>query len=113
MPEQNDRPRLRYQTLNKAHEVGQLVRAQCANCYIKRYYLPADLITILGRGDVPYWAIEHQMRCERCRRKEIVIDVVFLSAAERMTIRVRRLAEIRMVRKIIWRDEGPTDPGRS
>jgi hypothetical protein len=45
------------------------------------------------------------MRCERCKLRELDADIILPSAAERLKIRVRRLVEIRMVRRVIWRDE--------
>jgi hypothetical protein len=67
---------------------------------VKHWYAPADLQRLLG--DIP--AI--QMRCERCRKTEwIRASFERPCATERQAIKLRRLAEVRTVRKVIWRDE--------
>jgi len=74
------------------------------NCNITRHYLPGDLVKLFG--DIPFWDIEGKMRCERCKRRDFDACVTLPSAEERLKIRVRRLVDIRMVRRVIWRDEG-------
>ncbi|TPI29358.1 hypothetical protein FJW08_18060 [Mesorhizobium sp. B3-2-1] len=103
MPEPSSRPRRNVQTLCLAHEVGQLIRVRCRNCNITRHYLPGDLVKLVG--DIPFWDVERHMRCERCKERELDAGIVLPSAAERLKIRVRRLVEIRMVRRVIWRDD--------
>ena len=103
MPELSSRPRRNVQTLSLAHEVGQLIRVRCLNCNITRHYLPGDLAKLVG--DIPFWDVERHMRCERCKRRELDAGIILPSAAERLKIRVRRLVEIRMVRRVIWRDD--------
>lgn len=103
MPEQPRKPRRLVQTLSKAHEVGQLIRVRCFNCNITRHYLPGDLVKLVG--DIPFWDVDRHMRCERSERRELDVDILLPSASESMKIRVRRLVEIRMVRRVIWRDE--------
>ncbi|MFA6153401.1 hypothetical protein [Mesorhizobium sp.] len=103
MPELSSRPRRNVQTLGLAHEVGQVIRVRCLNCNITRHYLPGDLAKLVG--DIPFWDVERLMRCERCKRRELDASVILPSAAERLKIRVRRLVEIRMVRRVIWRDD--------
>lgn len=89
-------------TLSKAHDAGELVRARCAHCNIRRHYYPADLKRLAG--DLPADSI--RMRCEKCGSTEWMrVSFETLSAVERQAIRVRRLAEVRMVRKIKWLDE--------
>jgi hypothetical protein len=102
MPEQPAPRRPSAWTLSKAAEAGQLVRIRCQHCNIRRYYEPGDLHRLLG--DIPANAI--RMKCERCGLREYVAaSFVHLSAAERQATSVRRLAEIRMVRRVVWRDE--------
>ncbi|ESZ08980.1 hypothetical protein X736_04675 [Mesorhizobium sp. L2C089B000] len=101
MPEQPRKPRRLVQTLCKAHEVGQLIRVRCFNCNT-RHYLPGDLGQLVG--NIPFWDVDRHMRCERCKRRDLDVDILLPSASEVMKIRVRRLVEIRMVRKVIWRD---------
>ena len=90
MPEQSGKQRPSAWTLSKAHDSGQLVRVTCVHCSVKRWYAPADLQRLLG--DIPADAI----RMASFERP---------SAAERQAIKLRRLAEVRTVRKVIWRDE--------
>ena len=74
----------------------------CVHCSVRRWYAPADLERLLD--DIPTDAI--RMRCERCKKTEwIRASFERLFAAERQAIKLRRLAEIRMVRQVIWRDE--------
>ena len=79
-----------------------MVCVECGLCNIKRHYYPADLKTLLG--DIS--ADEIRMRCDRCHKSEFVNALfVRLSGPERQSIRMRKLAEVRMVRKVIWQDE--------
>jgi hypothetical protein len=64
--------------------------------------MPADLQQLAG--DVPADGI--RMRCDTCGKREWMrVSFENVPAAERQRVRVRRLAEVRMVRKVIWRDE--------
>jgi hypothetical protein len=102
MPEPSGRQKPSVWTLSKAHGAGELVRVRCAHCNIVRHYYPADLQKLAG--DVPAAAIK--MRCEECGKREWMrISFERLPAAERQGIRIRRLAEVRTVRKVVWRDE--------
>ncbi|TGS19049.1 hypothetical protein EN852_001615 [Mesorhizobium sp. M2E.F.Ca.ET.209.01.1.1] len=100
MPEPSSRTRRVVQTLNRAHEIGQLIRVRCINCNITRHYLPGDLAKLMG--DIPFWDVE---RHERCRRREFDVDILLPSAAQGVKIRVRRLVGVRMVRRVIWKDD--------
>lgn len=64
------------------------------------------LETSLLVGDIPFWDVDRPMRCERCKRRDLEVDILLPSASEGLKIRVRRLVEIRMVRRVIWRDDG-------
>ncbi|MER8639187.1 hypothetical protein [Mesorhizobium sp. M1365] len=91
-------------TLSNAHEVGQLVVVQCGLCNVKRWSQPSDLWEIFG--DVEAEQVGSKMSCERCGKNEFMhVETQNPSARERQIIRVRRLAEIRIVRRVIWRDE--------
>lgn len=83
--------------------LGQLIRVRCVNCNITRHYLPGDLAKLVG--DIPFWDIDRHMRCERCKRRDLDVDILLPSASEGMKIRVRRLVGVRMVRRVIWRDD--------
>jgi hypothetical protein len=90
-------------TLSNAHDTGQLVRVYCGPCCKKRWYLPSDLKQLVGdieAGDIP-----RHMRCEKCCNKELQVEFQYLTARERQGIRIRRLAEVRIVRKVIWVDD--------
>lgn len=103
MPEPSRRSRRNVQTLALAHEVGQLVRVRCMTCNIRRHYLPVDLMKLVG--DIPFWDVERHMRCEGCGRKELDVDLILPTAKERAGIRVRRLVEVRMIKRPVWRAE--------
>jgi hypothetical protein len=90
------------QTLKKAHEARQTVRVNCQLCNIRRYYDPSDLEQLCG--DIPVERV--RMRCNGCGKTDYIAVSLFIPGAEeRQGIRIRRLAEIRMVRKVIWQDE--------
>jgi hypothetical protein len=104
MPERYGKRLGRGPGLARAHERGDLVKVRCMHCNITRHYLPAELRQLAG--DATCDEIRARMRCERCRLKEYLdVDFVLPTAAERVRIRLRRLVEVRMVRKIVWRDE--------
>ncbi len=89
-------------TLSGAHDSGQLVRVSYVHCNRRHWYIPADVRRLLG--DIPADAI--RMRCERCKKTEWTrasFERPF--AAERQAIKLRRLAEVKTVRRVIWRDE--------
>ncbi|RWE82523.1 MAG: hypothetical protein E5W28_00835 [Mesorhizobium sp.] len=90
--------------LSNAHEIGQLVLARCGLCNVKRWYMPGDLREIFG--DIEAELVGSKMSCKRCGKNEYMhAETQSLSARERQGIRVVRLAEIRMVRRVIWKDE--------
>lgn len=92
--------------LRNAHDAGQLVLVRCQHCNIKRWYQPGDLIKLFGNAEVDQ--LTGAMVCVKCGLKEYILaESESLTARERMNIRVRRLAGIRMVRRVIWEDEGP------
>lgn len=88
--------------LSAARDNGDLVKAACGGCSKPRWYRPADLITLFG--DIPCELLEARMPCERCSHP-LRISVTHPSAAERETIRVRRLERVWAVRKAEWREE--------
>ncbi|CCV03301.1 conserved hypothetical protein [Mesorhizobium metallidurans STM 2683] len=90
--------------LSNAHETGQLVLVRCGLCSVKRWYQPGDLREIFG--DIEAELVGHKMSCERCGKNDCIhAETQNPSARERQGIRVRRLVEIRMVRRVIWKDE--------
>jgi hypothetical protein len=104
MPGYSGRPRPTAWTLSKAHDAGQLVRIQCQHCNVRRYFEPADLQRLIG--DVGADQVAGRMRCEKCQKTEwLTAAFCHLSGAERARVRVRRLADVKMVRKVVWRDE--------
>ena len=93
-------------TLLAAHDRGELIRVQCHYCRLTRHFLPRDLQTLLG--NVTIEQLERRMRCERCGKTDYLSASLFLpSATERNSLTVRRLASVRLVRQISWRDEPP------
>jgi hypothetical protein len=92
------------QTLGQAHRAGQLVRITCQFCQITRHFTPTDLERLLG--DVAFSYVLGSMRCERCRRRDYLVGTLTIpTAEERHRIRLRRLVDVRYVRRVIWRDE--------
>lgn len=105
MPESSGRPRRGVVwKLSNAHDVGQLVRIECGYCNIKRDYKPDDIQRLVG--DVGVDDVPRQMRCEKCRRAENLRAVFWSPTGQELAgLRIRRLVDIKMVRKVIWRDE--------
>ena len=68
-----------------------------------RHFEPTDLERLLG--DVPFHALLDRMRCECRRRDYLVAALTIPTAEERLKIRVRRLVDVRYMRRIVWRDE--------
>lgn len=90
--------------LSNAHETGQLVLVRCGLCNVKRWYQPSDLREIFG--DVEAELVGSKMSCERCGKNDFMhAETQSPTARERQSIRVRRLAGVRTVRRVIWRDE--------
>ena len=94
------------QTLGQARRAGQLVRITCQFCQITRHFTPADLEMLLG--DVPFRYVLGSMRCERCRRRDYLVGALTIpTAEERNRTVLRRLVDVRYVRRVIWQDEYP------
>ncbi|UCI33815.1 hypothetical protein [Mesorhizobium sp. B4-1-4] len=87
-----------------AHNAGQVALVTCRYCNIKRYFKPAELREVFGNVSIE--ALRGKMTCQKCRRKEhIDAELLHLVGQEAVNVRYRRLAEIRFVRRVIWRDE--------
>jgi hypothetical protein len=96
--------RAKAHTLADAHRRGQLVRIQCQLCSIARSYQPADLERLVGAVDLD--GLTAKMRCEKCGKRDYLgAHFCFPTGQELASPRIRRLVDIRMARKVIWRDE--------
>jgi len=92
------------QTLGQAHRAGQLVKITCQFCRITRHFDPTDLERLLG--DVPFSSALGSMRCEQCRRRDYLVGALTIPTAEERTrIKLRRLADVRYVRRVIWQND--------
>jgi flavoprotein len=87
--------------LSNAHSNGALLRVTCQGCSPARHYFPTDLMTLFG--DMPVMNLEDCMSCERCRQR-VRVRAVHPTAAERIGMRVRKLDEVKMVRRVRWRE---------
>jgi hypothetical protein len=66
--------------------------------------MPSDLKQLMG--DIEADDIPRHMRCDQGHDKEfLLVEFRYLTAQEGQGIRIRRLAEVRMVRKVIWRHD--------
>lgn len=89
--------------LSDAHDIGQLIRINCGLCNTKRWFVPGDLVQVLGNLDID---IAGKLLCVKCVRKDYTrAESHNLTGSERQGVRLRRLQEIKMVRRVIWRDE--------
>lgn len=85
-----------------SHRLDYLVQVKC--CRV-RYYRPEDLITLIG--DMPVLSMETKMhKCEDCERRDnMTVRLFYPTAVERQRMTVRRLVEVRTIRRPVWRDE--------
>lgn len=104
VPEQHRDRRRDAFTLSRADETGYFLRARCELCSVRRVYHPRDLVQLVG--DVSLFDIQRSIRCEKCGRKDhMQVEFWYPTGQERVGLRIRRLVEIRTIRKVIWRDE--------
>ena len=90
-------------TMSTAVELGQFIKISCTWCRVSHCYDPADLKQLLG--DVPFVNIEIHFRCSDCGKKEYMMAYIENPPArERVGTTVRRLVEIRTVRRPVWKD---------
>lgn len=90
-------------TLSRYAQGSYLVKIDCALCQVKRFYEPVDIMQLCGNISVRH--IAKQFRCEQCKRKDyLTADLVSPPAADRVGMSVRRLTEIRIIRKPVWKD---------
>lgn len=100
MPAPNDRGPI----LSDAHAWGHHIRVRCSACRITRFFLPEDMLTLFG--DIEVHHVERKLHCDRCGGKDYVSATgVSLAANQKAGMTLRRLERIKMVRRVIWRDE--------
>lgn len=89
--------------LSTAIELGQLVKMCCTWCRTTHHYYPQDLMTLLG--DVPFLNIEMNFRCSKCGKREYMkADLQLLAARQQVGLKVRKLIEVKTVRRPVWKD---------
>ncbi len=90
-------------TLRHYADGSYFVKITCELCQVKRFYEPVDLLHLCGNISVRQ--IAKQFRCEQCNRKDyLTADLVSPPSRELVGMSVRRLTEIRIIRKPIWKD---------
>lgn len=90
-------------TLSSYAKGSHFVKITCEFCRLKRFYEPVDIMQLCGNISVR--RIAKQFRCEQCKGKDyLTADLVSPPTAERIGMSVRRLTEIRIIRKPIWKD---------
>jgi hypothetical protein len=71
---------------------------------VTRYYKPAELRQVIGNVTID--AVRDAVRCQACGKKEwISAELFHAHGQELVTIKFRRLKEIRWERRVIRRDE--------
>ncbi|MDI6025610.1 hypothetical protein QBK99_05255 [Corticibacterium sp. UT-5YL-CI-8] len=81
-----------------------MAHISCGLCNLRRNYLAGDLLKMLG--DVSIFDVERHMRCTQCGRKDyMTVKFDLPPPGDRVKMKFRRLVEIKMVRKFIWRDD--------
>ncbi len=91
-------------TLSESVRLNHTISVRCGCCGRRIWFAPEDFLRLLG--DVPCSEIDRHMSCSGCGTGDHV-RVCFerLPAGERQRVRLRRIKQIRMVRKVIWEDE--------
>jgi hypothetical protein len=65
--------------------------------------MPEDIMRLVG--DVEADHIAAAMRCQKCHEKDrLEAAYVSLSGMERERVKVRRLVNVKMVRRVTWAD---------
>jgi len=89
--------------MSLAVELGQFIKISCQHCRVTHRYDPDDLIKVLG--DVPFLNIQANFHCSKCGKRDYMsADLETPSARERVGMTVRKLVEIRTVRRPVWED---------
>jgi ribosomal protein S27AE len=87
-----------------AHDAGQIARICCGHCHITRFYKPIELREVIGNVTID--EVREKVRCQLCGKREWMAAELFHAyGQELVTIRFRRLKEIRWERRVVWRDE--------
>lgn len=85
-------------------EHGQFVVVTCGLCRKSHRYYPRDIQALLG--NVPFLNIEQYFHCVTCDEGLYMkAKLETPSAKERNGLVVRRLVEVKTVRRPVWRDE--------
>lgn len=89
--------------MSSAVKLGQFIKITCQHCRVTHRYDPDDLIEVLG--DVPFLNIQTNFHCSKCGKRDYMsADLETPSARERVGMTVRKLVEIRTVRRPVWED---------
>lgn len=89
--------------LSHAHANGSLIRIECRHCRIVRFFEPLDLKQVFGNIEVDELA--EKMCCGRCRERWWMrVNQELPTAAQRMTMTIRRLDKVYHVKRVTWRD---------
>lgn len=89
-------------TLSKFTGPDLFIKIRCANCRITHRYFPQDLLQICG--DVNLDEVVRRFRCEKCKRKELEITLHSAAASEKPGLRIRKLMQIKTLRRPVWKD---------
>ena len=90
--------------LGKAEEGGRFIRVTCTWCRRSHVFYPRDIIRLIG--NVPFLYLEEYFHCTGCDKGAYMkVKIEAPSAEERIGLVVRKLVEIKTVRRPIWKDE--------
>lgn len=79
------------------------IKIDCAHCRAKRFYEPVDIQQLCR--NISIRRIAQQFRCELCNKKDpLTAEMLSPSSKELVGMEVRRLVQIRIIRKPIWKD---------
>ncbi|WFU04652.1 hypothetical protein QA648_28200 (plasmid) [Rhizobium sp. CB3171] len=87
-----------------SYDMGSIfVSITCEWCRTAHLYVPEDLIKLCG--DITVFEIASKFRCSECKRKDyLTADLRCMLPQDQIGLKVRRLIDIKQVRKPIWQD---------
>lgn len=95
-------------TLEHARQFYEVAEIKCRYCKTVRYFAIADLKVLFGDIECDDVVYQPGWNCEQCNRDAgFEFELKKPSAEERQKMVIRRIEEIKYVRKIKWRDERP------
>lgn len=105
MPEPYWPKRKNSYTLSDAAKNGRYAKLRCRFCKTERFYLIDELRIAFGDIECDDVTYQGRWRCTTCNELDMIdFSIVSPSAAELQKIKLRRIARIEYIRRVLWRD---------